>query len=85
MLHDQNDLHKPDQQKQQEIFAQLRAYRQQLDRWHQDQAAIEQRLTVFRQRQHALLTQLKIWHGEQDYLSELMEREEQKLGHDGTF
>ena len=78
MLYHQHDLPSPRQQKQQDIFAQLRAYRQQLAAWNQEMAAIEQRLTVFRQRQQILQTQLAIWHRKRDYFLQYMEREERK-------
>ena len=76
MLYNRSDLHHPTQQKQQEMFAQLRAYRQQLVILNREMADIELRLTVFRQRQAILQTQLQIWHQKCDYISELMEGQE---------
>ena len=78
MPYNQHDHHNPHPQNHQDIFAQLRAYRQQLDTWNQEQADIEQRLTAFRQRQQVLEAQLETWHRERDYLTELMEEEERK-------
>jgi hypothetical protein len=92
MLYHQHDLHNSHQQKQHDIFAQLRAYRQQLVIWHQEMAAIEQRLTVFRQRQQTLQTQLERWHRERNYFLEHTEQKERKQyawqyrhRHNGSF
>jgi hypothetical protein len=60
------------------MFAKLRAYRQQLVILNRDMANIERRLTVFRQRQAILQTQLQIWHRKWDYISELMEGQERR-------
>ena len=76
MLYNRSDLHHPTQQKQQELFAQLKAYRQQLVILKREMADIELRLTVFRQRQAILQTQIQIWHQKWDYISELMEEKE---------
>jgi hypothetical protein len=60
------------------MFAQLKAYRQQLVILNREMADIELRLTVFRQRQAILQTQIQIWHQKWDYISELMEEKERR-------
>jgi regulator of replication initiation timing len=77
MRYDQHGLHLPTQQ-QQDIFAQLKEYRQQLDTWNQELAGIEQRLMVFWGHQHVLQTQLEILRRKRDYFFELREEEERK-------
>jgi hypothetical protein len=78
LLDNRSDLYHSTQQKHQEMFAKLRAYRQQLVILKQEMADIEQRLTVFRQRQAFLQTQLQIWHQKWDSLSVLMEEKERR-------
>jgi chromosome segregation ATPase len=78
MFNNQRDHHNPHQQTQGDIFAQLRAYRQQLAVWNQEMGDFEQRLIVFRQRQQVLQTQIETWHRERDYLLEHLEMKERK-------
>ena len=60
------------------MFAQLKAYRQQLVILNREMADIELRLTVFRQRQAILQTQIQIWQQKWDYISELMGEKERR-------
>jgi chromosome segregation ATPase len=78
MFYNQNDHYIPQRQKQQDIFAQLRAYRQQLATWNQELADMEQRLALFRQRQQVLQEQIERWHRGRDYLLERMEMGQRK-------
>jgi chromosome segregation ATPase len=74
----QDDVPRSTQPKQQEIVAQLNDSRRQLAIWNEELAEIEQRFTVFRERQHVLQTQLEILHREKHYLDQLMQEERRK-------
>jgi hypothetical protein len=72
------NLHHPTQQKQQDMFVQLRECRQQLVMLNQEMADIERRLTMFREHQEGLQTQLHEWQQRQDYIAELMKEAERR-------
>ena len=78
MSYYRHQLHLPTQQRTQDIFAQLRAFRGQLATLNLELADMERRITVLKQHQQVFQNQLDIWHRERDYFIALKVAEEHK-------